>query len=205
MVGYERCVDSLRLFPDTNLRLFHFCAVISVHRIDATKEAGGRTERRRCFVLRINVSVNGRALKYHACSPLFVAKNNSRLRRAIVRILFNSEGGMTRSEVSEQLHEMGLFREAPTESSLAALISKNAQVVKVGYAKVELSNGLTVRNMVFDVDRNLIRSEEDIDLTMPYSSMTKSMKEKAKRCPTCRQLRIIPETEHECLSCQRRV
>lgn len=121
-----------------------------------------------------------------------------------MRILFESEGGMTRSEVSEKLHELGLFREAPTESSLAALISKNAQVIKVGYAKVELSNGLTVRNMVFDVDRNLIRCEEDIELTMPYSCMTKSMKEEAQRCPSCRQMRIIEGSE-ECLACLRRV
>ena len=139
-------------------------------------------------------------------SPLVsVAKNNSRLRRAIVRILFKSDGGMTRVDVEEQLHEMGLFREAPSPSSLASLISKNAQVIKVGYAKVELSNGLTVRNMVFDVDRNLIRCEEDIELTMPYSCMTKSMKENARRCPSCRQLRIIKDDAKECLACVRRV
>ncbi len=132
-----------------------------------------------------------------------MAKNNSRLRRTIVRILFES-GEMTRSQVSTELHRMGLFREVPTESSLAALISKNAQVVSVGYAKIELSNGLSVRNMVFDVDRDLIREEEDIELTMPYSSMTTALKEKAVRCATCKQMRYMPEM-NECLSCERRV
>ena len=133
-----------------------------------------------------------------------MAKNNSRLRRTIVRILFESDGGLTRSEVAEKLHSLGMFRDIPSESSLAALISKNAQVVKVGHAKVELSNGLTVRNMVFDVDRNLIRCEEDIELTMPYSSMSNALKEKVVRCPTCKQMRYMPDMD-ECLVCQRRV
>lgn len=124
------------------------------------------------------------------------------MRRTIVRILF--EGGqMTRSQVSSALHRLGLFREVPSESSLAALISKNAQVVNVGQAKIELSNGLTVRNMVFDVDRDLIREEGDIELTMPYSSMTSSLKEKAVRCPSCKQMRYMPDMDI-CLVCCRR-
>ena len=131
-----------------------------------------------------------------------MAKNNSRLRRTIVRILF--EGGeMTRSQVSTELRRQGLFREVPTDSSLAALISKNAQIVKVGHAKIELSNGLSVRNMVFDVDRDLIREDEDIELTMPYSSMTTALKEQAVRCPSCKQMRYMPDRSI-CLSCERR-
>ena len=132
-----------------------------------------------------------------------MAKNNSRLRRTIVRILFESDGGLTRTQVAEKLHDMGLFRELPSESSLAALISKNAQVIKVGHAKVELSNGLTVRNMVFDVDRDLIQSEEDIALTMPFSSMSNDLKEEAIRCPKCKQMRYMPEMK-VCLVCERR-
>ena len=130
---------------------------------------------------------------------------------------------MTRSEVAEKLHSLGMFRDIPSESSLAALISKNAQVVKIGHAKVELSNGLTVvlesiskkrkvteldeifvQDMVCDVDRNLIQCEEDIELTMPYSSMTNALKEKVVRCPTCKQMRYMPDMD-ECLVCQRRV
>lgn len=131
-----------------------------------------------------------------------MAKNNSRLRRTIVRILY--EGGeMTRSQVSSELHRLGLFREVPTESSLAALISKNAQVVSVGHAKIELSNGLTVRNMVFDVDRDLIQEEEDIKLTMPFSSMNTALKEQAVRCPSCKQMRYMPDMDI-CRVCERR-
>ena len=132
-----------------------------------------------------------------------VAKNNSRLRRTIVHILFESEDGMTRSEVAEALHELGMFRDIPSESSLAALISKNAQVVKVGHAKVELSNGLSVRNMVFDVDRTLIGCKEDIDLTMPFSCMTNELRQTAQRCPKCKQMRHMPEMQM-CLVCERR-
>ena len=111
---------------------------------------------------------------------------------------------MTRSQVSSHLYEMGLFREVPSESSLAALISKNAQVVKIGHTKVELSNGLSVRNMVFDVDRNLIREEKDIQLTMPYSSMPTHLKGLASRCPSCKQMRLMDD-KPKCLVCERRV
>tara|TARA_R100000231_G_scaffold34814_3_gene30776 strand:+ start:2121 stop:2561 length:441 start_codon:yes stop_codon:yes gene_type:complete len=139
----------------------------------------------------------------YVCAYGVVAKNNSRLRRTIVRILFHSEGGMTRSQVAESLHELGMFRDVPSESSLAALISKNAQVIKIGHTKIELSNGLTVRNMVFDVDRNLIQREEDIELTMPFSCMTNELKENAQRCPKCKQMRHMPEMK-VCLVCERR-
>ncbi len=137
------------------------------------------------------------------CVCASVAKNNSRLRRTIVRILFENEDGLTRSEVAEKLHGLGMFRDIPSESSLAALISKNAQVVKIGHAKVELSNGLSVRNMVFGIDRDLIQSEEDIELTMPYSCMTNELKETAQRCPNCKQMRHMPKMEI-CLVCERR-
>ena len=110
---------------------------------------------------------------------------------------------MTRIQVCEALHDEGLFREVPSESSLAALISKNTQVVSVGDAKIELSNGSFVRNMLFDVDRDLIKSEEDIVLTMPYSSMTNKQKSESSRCPCCKQIRIMADME-KCLICQRR-
>lgn len=131
-----------------------------------------------------------------------MTKNNAKLRRTIVRILFNN-GELSRFQVAEKLHEQGLFREVPSESSLSALISKNAQIVSVGYTKIELSNGTTVRNMLFDVDRNLIRTEEDIQLTMPFSSMSNSLKEKCERCPKCKQMRYMPDMD-ECLVCIRK-
>ena len=131
-----------------------------------------------------------------------MAKNNARLRRRIAYILFE-HGPLTRIQVCEQLHEEGLFREVPSESSLAALISKNTQVVSVGNEKIELSNGTFVRNMKFDVDRNLIKSEEDILLTMPYSSMTNRQKKDAVRCSSCKQLRLMPDMQ-KCLICDRR-
>jgi hypothetical protein len=132
-----------------------------------------------------------------------VARNNGRLRRTIAQILFE-EGMMTRAAVAERLYEMGLFREVPSEASLAALISKNAQIVSCGHEKIELSNGSVVRNMVFDIDRDLIREEEDLIHTRPFSSMTTKEKEKAVRCPSCKQFRLMKDGWTECLTCSRR-
>ncbi len=132
-----------------------------------------------------------------------MAKNNGKVRRLIAQILF-SEGPMTRARVCERLHELGMFREVPSESSLAALISKNTQVVSVGHTKIELSNGARVNNMVFDVDRELVKEERDLMLTRPYSSMTTVERKCAVRCPECRQMRIIEEKFGSCLICLRR-
>jgi hypothetical protein len=142
-------------------------------------------------------------LKYLLCADYHVARNNGRLRRTIADILFN-EGKMTRAAMAERLYEMGMFREVPSESSLAALISKNAQIVSCGHEKVELSNGSIVRNMVFDIDRDLIREESDLIHTRPFSSMTNREKEKAVRCDGCKQMRLMEEGWVKCLPCFRR-
>jgi len=132
-----------------------------------------------------------------------MARNNGRLRRTVAEILFH-EGKMTRAAVAERLHEMGLFREVPSESSLAAIISKNAQIVSCGHEKVELSNGSVVKNMVFDIDRELIQSEEDLRYTLPYSSMSNGDKAKSVRCEQCKQMRLMKEGWSICLPCSRR-
>lgn len=111
---------------------------------------------------------------------------------------------MTRAAVAERLHELGLFRDVPTESSLAALISKNAQIVSCGHEKIELSNGSVVRNMVFDIDRDLIQSKEDLTYTRPFSSMTNGEKEKSVRCVQCKQQRLMKDGWVKCLPCYRR-
>lgn len=142
-------------------------------------------------------------MKYLLCAHCHVARNNGRLRRTIADILFH-EGKMTRAAMAERLYEKGLFREVPSESSLAALISKNAQIVSCGHEKIELSNGSMVSNMVFDIDRDLIQDEEDLIHTRPFSSMTNREKEKSVRCPSCKQMRLMGEGWVECLPCSRR-
>lgn len=141
-------------------------------------------------------------MKYAQVSAQSVARNNARIRRRIATILFE-RGPMTRIQVGEALMSEGMFREMPSDSSLTALISKNAQVIQVGVTKVELHNGATVRNMVFDVDRNLIRHEDDLLFTRPFSSMTPNQKRMASLCSVCRQRRIITEGT-VCLTCERR-
>lgn len=111
---------------------------------------------------------------------------------------------MTRAAVAERMFEMGFFRESPPAASLTALISKNSQIVSCGHEKIELSNGTVVRNMVFDVDRDLIRDEADLTHTRPFSSMTNGEKERAVRCLCCKQLRLMEEGWERCLTCSRR-
>ena len=132
-----------------------------------------------------------------------MAKNNARLRRLIAQILFH-DGPMTRVQVCEALLDAGLFRDMPSESSLAALISKNAQVVSVGLVGVELSNGSATKNMTFDIDRDMVRTESDLVYTRPFSSMSAKDKRQTVRCSECKQLRLIRRGE-VCLVCERKV
>ena len=134
---------------------------------------------------------------------LILGKNNARLRRLIDEILFE-HGPLSGVEISEMLHSNGLCREVPTERSLTAIVSKNTQIICVGKRKVELTNGLMAKNMMFDIDRGIIKEKGDLIYTRPFSSMTAGDKRRATRCFICKQMRIIEDGE-KCVSCLRRV
>jgi len=134
-----------------------------------------------------------------------VARNNAnaRIRRKVAEILFD-EGPMTRSEMSSRLLSMNEFRILPNDSSLTAMLCKNAQIVIEGWEWVQVTDGVKVKNAVYKINDEIIKSREDLLYTLPVSSMTRSQKERAIVCPSCRQRRIIKDRWSDCLVCQRK-
>ena len=134
-----------------------------------------------------------------------MARNNAnaRIRRKVAEILFD-EGSMTRSEMSSRLLSMNEFRILPNDSSLTAMLCKNAQIVIEGWEWVQVTDGVKVKNAVYKINDEIIKSREDSLDTLPVSSMTRSQKERAIVCPSCRQRRIIKDRWSDCLVCQRK-
>ena len=144
-------------------------------------------------------------VKYKTFIGLFVSANNNnkRVRRAIVEILLK-EGGCTREQVAYHLQNYKGVKNVPSPNSLSALMSKNPQVVIIGREKVEMTIGVNTHHMLFDIDREVIKTEEDLILTRPISVMTPSERRKAKQCRACARTRILPEDSDECITCIRR-
>lgn len=134
-----------------------------------------------------------------------MAKNNSnaRIRRLIAEILFE-KGPMTRAEMSSLLFSTGETRALPSDSSLTAMLAKNLQIKQMGSDKVTTSQGERVKNVVYAIDEELIRTKEDLVFTRPYSTMTPSERRRAVRCPRCSQMRLIEDKWSTCLICERR-
>lgn len=129
--------------------------------------------------------------------------NNKRVRRAIVELLLE-HGPATREEVAELLQNYKGVKNVPSPNSLSALMSKNPQVVIVGKQKVEMTVGINTQHMLFDIDREVIKTKDDLILTRPISVMTPSERSKAKQCPVCAKTRIMPTDENHCIACIRR-
>ena len=131
-----------------------------------------------------------------------MSANNKRVRRAIVKILW-IYGPMTKHTLADKLQDLKSVRQVPSPNSLSALLCKNTQVVSMGSEKVESISGVKTKHMIFGINTDLIRSEEDLILTTPYNIMTPSQKKKAVKCPTCGRRRLLPENSDSCLRCIR--
>lgn len=129
--------------------------------------------------------------------------NNKRVRRAIVELLLE-HGPATREEVAELLQNYKGVKNVPSPNSLSALMSKNPQVVIVGKQKVEMTLGINTHHMMFDIDRVVIKTKDDLILTRPISVMTPSERRKAIQCKDCGRTRIMPKGSNKCLACHRR-
>ena len=129
--------------------------------------------------------------------------NNKRVRRAIVELLLE-HGPATREEVAELLQNYKGVKNVPSPNSISALMSKNPQVVIVGKQKVEMTVGINTQHMLFDIDREVIKTKDDLILTRPISVMTPSERKKAKQCSMCAKTRIMPTDKNNCIACIRR-
>jgi len=131
-----------------------------------------------------------------------MSSNNKRVRRAIVKILWEY-GPMSKQTLADKLESLNSVRQVPSPNSLSALLCKNPQIICVGLEKVESISGSKTKHMVFGIDTFLIRDDNDIILTTPYNIMTPTQKKKAVKCPTCGRRRLLPDNSPSCLRCSR--
>lgn len=127
--------------------------------------------------------------------------NNKRVRRAIAEILFR-HGPLSRDRVGEYLKDYRGIKNVPSPNSLSALMSKNPQVIEVGRERVELTNGTRAYHLLFDVDRDIVHSVDELRMTQPVSMMSPSDRKKSIKCSVCARARIILEGD-VCLTCER--
>jgi len=130
-----------------------------------------------------------------------MSANNRRIRRIIVEILFEC-GEMTKEGMADMLAKRKTVRTVPSPHSLAALMSKNPQIVATGSEPVENAVGTKAMHLIYDIDRNLIRSKNDITFSRSLTVMTPNEKSKAQKCK-CSRTRVFPPESKVCLHCIR--
>lgn len=109
---------------------------------------------------------------------------------------------MTRNQIADRLATIRGLREVPSETSLSSILAKNVQLRIVGSEVVERADGIKTKHSIFDINRDIIQSEDDIIYTRPPSCMTALEKKSVERC-SCGRYRIIPEGSDVCLHCIR--
>jgi len=110
---------------------------------------------------------------------------------------------MTKEEMASILSKDKSIRTVPSPHSLAALMSKNPQIISVGKQAVENVVGIKANHLIYDINRALIQSEEDIIFTRTPTVMTPSQMREAQRCGNCGRTRVFPDGEVKCLHCVR--
>lgn len=131
-----------------------------------------------------------------------MSANNRRVRRFIVEILWE-HGAMTKEGVAEKLSSLKNVRTVPSPHSLSALLSKNPQIIAVGSEKVENAIGIKASHLIYDIDRDLIKSRDDILYTRSPTVMTPTQRKKAVQC-SCGRIRMLPPESDVCLNCLRK-
>ena len=131
-----------------------------------------------------------------------MSANNKRVRRIIVDILWEY-GAMTKEGMAAMLSKTKNIRTVPSPHSLSALLSKNPQIVQIGSTKVENAIGTSAYHLVYDINRKVIKSKEDIMLTRSPTVMTPAQMKEAEQC-SCGKIRIFPVNETRCLHCIRK-
>ena len=131
-----------------------------------------------------------------------MSANNRRVRRFIVEILWE-HGAMTKEGVAEKLSTLKNVRTIPSPHSLSALLSKNPQIISVGSEKVENAIGVKASHLLYDIDRDVIKSRDDILYTRSPTVMTPTQRKQAVQC-SCGRIRILPPNSEFCLHCVRK-
>ena len=130
-----------------------------------------------------------------------MGSNNTRVRAAAIDLLF-TDGPMTVDELRDKLHGTNGVRVVPSQQRITALLSRTMQIDVVGSTKVQTHNGWENQTL-YDLNRQVILTTDDIELTTPYSHLSPRMKEITRRCDQCKLIRLIADGEETCLFCQR--
>ena len=132
-----------------------------------------------------------------------MSATNRRVRRAILEILYDGEGGMTREDVAVALGEYKGVDKIPSPHSLSALLKKSASTIVVGKKVVENLMGNRNKHNLYDVDRSIVKERSELKYMLEPSVMTPNEKAKASKCQSCSRTRIMPDDGDECLTCIR--
>ena len=130
-----------------------------------------------------------------------MSATNSRIRRAILDVLWEG-GAMTSGEVAVALGDKKGVARVPSPHSLNALLCKSASVIIVGKKRVENMAGVKSNHALYDLDREVVLSADEILFIREPSTMTPKEKALARKCG-CGRTRIFPPESDECLSCHR--
>jgi hypothetical protein len=103
--------------------------------------------------------------------------NNRRIRRLIVDLLWE-HGPMTKEKMATHLTQTKSVRVVPSPHTLSSLLAKNTQVIIVGSEKVENAVGVKSKHAIYDINRELIHSKDDITFTRSPSVATPNEKVK---------------------------
>jgi len=131
-----------------------------------------------------------------------MSANNRRIRRVIVDLLYE-HGPLTKDEMATLLASEKSIRAVPSPHSLSSLLSKNTQVIVVGTRKVETIVGTKNKYSLYDVDRKLIKTKDDLKYTRSNAVMTPKEKREATKCKQCGKVRVHRKDLDVCLSCHR--
>jgi hypothetical protein len=130
-----------------------------------------------------------------------MGSNNTRIRGVALDILF-ADGPMTVDALRDSLQRNGGIRVVPSQQRMTAILTRTLQVEVVGSTKVQTHNGWEHQTL-YDINRQVILTTDDLELTTPYSHLTPRLKEQTCRCAECQLIRLIPDGEQTCLFCQR--
>ena len=131
-----------------------------------------------------------------------MGSTNRRVRRAILDILWEA-GPMTKEEVGEALATVKGVGSIPTPASLNALLCKSSSVISVGRKEVENVVGQKSKHLLYDVDREVVLSRDELDYVREPCTMTPKERDRSRKCGGCARTRIMPEGADVCLRCNR--
>jgi len=130
-----------------------------------------------------------------------MSATNSRIRRAILDVLWE-HGPLTKEETAVHLANAKGVRRVPSPHSLSALLCKSHSIIIVGKKTVENIVGVKSQHALYDLDREIVLSKDEILFVREPSTMTPKERALALKC-SCGRTRVFPEGSDECLSCLR--